>query len=506
MKNPVILQFYHWYSPADGSLWNRLAADAQKLKEMGIDFVWIPPCYKAMGGGQSVGYDSYDLFDLGEFDQKGSVRTKYGTREELLRAIRTAQRHKLNVLADVVLNHKAGADERERFWVRKVNPENRNEYLSDSMEIEGWTKFHFPGRKGKYSTFEWHWWCFNGVDYAHDHPDQGLFAIQENYGSEWAELVDTEKGNYDYLMFADLEMRNPAVRGELLYWGRWFLKTTGVNGFRLDAVKHIPPAFFVEWLDHVRSQTRNRLFAVGEYWLNNLAVLHRYLEATGYRMSLFDVPLHYRLHAASLRGNAYDMRTLLHDTLVQTAPMHAVTFVDNHDSQPLQSLESWVQKWFKPHAYALILLRLDGFPCVFQPDLEGAAYTDKGHSVSLEPVRELPTMLKIRKEHAIGAQVDSFDHPNTVGWVRTGSYWYPGYGCAVVMTNGDAGYKTMQMGRRFAGQVFVDALGNHPAEIRLDANGGASFPVSPGSVSVWVKKTKITPFVSGEWWRSMLRF
>jgi alpha-amylase len=38
------------------------------------------------GGGHSVGYDTYDLFDLGEFDQKGSVPTKYGTRDALERA------------------------------------------------------------------------------------------------------------------------------------------------------------------------------------------------------------------------------------------------------------------------------------------------------------------------------------------------------------------------------------------------------------------------------------
>jgi alpha-amylase len=505
MANPVLLQFFHWYTPADGQHWRRLTDSAKQLKSAGIDAVWIPPPYKAMGGGMSVGYDTYDLFDLGEFDQKGSVRTKYGTKNELETAIKTAHRHKISVLADVVLNHKAGADEREKFWVRKVNPHNRNEYLSNSLEIEGWTKFIFPGRQGKYSTFTWHWWCFNGVDYAHDHPDQGLFAIQENYGSEWAELVDNEKGNYDYLMFADLEMRNPDVRGELRYWGGWFLKTTNVDGFRLDAIKHIPPAFFVEWLDHVRSTTKKYLFAVGEYWNSNLDVLLRYLKATGNRMSLFDVPLHYQLHSASINGNRFDLRSLFEHTLVQAAPMNAVTFVDNHDSQPLQALESSIQEWFKPHAYTLILLRKDGLPCVFLPDLEGAEYTDKSHDIHLKPVKALPDLLKLRKKHAFGEQIDHFDHPNTIGWVRTGNYWYPGVGCAVVLANGDAGHKTMSLGTRFAYNTFIDALGNHPAEIKLDHHGSANFLVSPGSVSVWVKKTSSTPLVSRDWWQSMSR-
>ena len=185
--------------------------------------------------------------------------------------------------------------------------------------------------------------------------------------------------------------------------------------------------------------------------------------------------------------------------------MQAVTFVDNHDSQPLQALESSIKEWFKPHAYALILLRKDGLPCVFLPDLEGAQYTDKGHEVQLKAVKALPALLKLRKKHAFGAQIDHFDHPNTVGWVRTGSYWYPGIGCAVVLANGDAGYKTMSLGTRFAYNTFTDALGNHPAEIKLDHNGSANFLVSPGSVSVWVKKTSSTPLVSRDWWQSMSR-
>jgi alpha-amylase len=57
--------------------------------------------------------------------------------------------------------------------------------------------------------------------------------------------------------------------------------------------------------------------------------------------------------------------------------MHSVTLVDNHDTQPLQDLEAPVEPWFKPIAYALILLREEGYPCVFYPDLYGAHYIDK---------------------------------------------------------------------------------------------------------------------------------
>ncbi len=490
MQNNTLLQYFHWYFPADGSLWNKLTAEAQYLKDTGIDWLWLPPAFKAATGGLSVGYDAYDLYDLGEFDQKNSVRTKYGTRDEYLQASEAAHQAGLSILADAVLNHKAGADESEKFWVRKVNPDNRNEYLSESYQIEGFTRFTFPARQGKYSDFIWNWAHFTGVDYAHDHQDTGVFAIQQDFEAEWAGMADNELGNYDYLMYADVEFRNQEVREEIKRWGQWFVETTGADGFRLDAIKHMSPTFLNEWLDHLRAVTGKPLFAVGEYWHQNLAPLERYLHVVEGRMSLFDAPLHYKFYEASRAGNAFDLRTIFDGTLVQLAPLNAVTLVDNHDSQPLQTLESPVEPWFKPLAYALILLREQGLPCVFYPDLSGAEYTDKGqdgqdHLIQLAPVAALPALLQARRHLAHGEQQDYLDDAQLIGWTRLGHDENPGSGCAVLLSNGEGGHKRMELGARHAYAVFTDRLGHHPAQIQLDENGSAEFPVSPGSVSVW---------------------
>ena len=75
--------------------------------------------------------------------QKGSVRTKYGTKEELLQAIATCHNYGLCVYIDLVMNHKAGADGTEKFEVIEVNPDNRMEDISEPFEIEGWTTFDF---------------------------------------------------------------------------------------------------------------------------------------------------------------------------------------------------------------------------------------------------------------------------------------------------------------------------------------------------------------------------
>jgi alpha-amylase len=73
-----------------------------------------------------TGYDVYDLYDLGEFDQKGSISTRWGTKEDL-HALKTAA-HDIGIgfYWDTVLNHKAGADFTEKFSAVKVNPDGIN--------------------------------------------------------------------------------------------------------------------------------------------------------------------------------------------------------------------------------------------------------------------------------------------------------------------------------------------------------------------------------------------
>src|SRR5690554_1674377 len=71
----VMMQYFEWYLPADGKHWERLGEDAQHLSELGVSGVWVPPCSKGTSA-DDVGYGVYDLYDLGEFDQKGTIRTK----------------------------------------------------------------------------------------------------------------------------------------------------------------------------------------------------------------------------------------------------------------------------------------------------------------------------------------------------------------------------------------------------------------------------------------------
>lgn len=495
MQNGTILQYFHYYYPADGSLWNKVTDEAGNLSKMGITALWLPPPYKGASGPDSVGYDVYDLYDLGEFNQKNSVRTRYGTSAEFIQAVKSVHSSGMQFYADIVLNHKGGADETEQVVVKRVNPDNRTEMLGEEFTIEAYTKFTFPGRNNKYSAFVWNQECFSGVDYAADLNETAIFKILNSYGDTWEEGVDTERGNFDYLMYDDIEFRNSIVRNELKEWGLWFWRLTRVSGFRLDAVKHIDYRFYNEWLDIIRNETKQELFAVGEYWApNDLDSMLGYIDLTGGRMSLFDAPLHEHFHLASVAGAEYDLRTIFNDTLLQARPDLSVTLVENHDTQPLQALESPVSAWFKPLAYALILLREAGYPCVFFPDLYGAVYTDKDgegkdREITIEACTHLETLISLRSKIAYGLQKDYFDDPNLAGWVRCGDPEFEGSGCAVVLSNGNEGSINMQPGVAFAGKIMIDSLGNTDLEITVDGNGWAQFYTPGGSLTVWVLKS-----------------
>ncbi|MEO1683893.1 MAG: alpha-amylase [Cyanobacteria bacterium J06631_12] len=489
--NGVMMQFFHWYNEPDGTLWNEVAEKAQGLAEAGVTSMWLPPAYKGSAGGYDVGYGVYDMYDLGEFDQKGSVRTKYGTKEEYVNAVKKAKDVGIRVYADVVLNHKLGGDREEEFVATPFAPNNRKKAIGDPVTIKAWTHFDFPGREGKYSDFEWHWWHFKAVDY--NAYEQGEFeAIYLFEGKSFEDEVDMEKGGFDYLMGCDIDFTHPEVREEMMRWGEWYVDTTGIDGFRFDAVKHVRAGFFPDWLKNTRKYSGKRLFAVGEYWSYEVEALHHFIKVTDGDVNLFDAPLHYNFRQASTAGNNYDMRTIFDDTLVQDQPMLAVTLVDNHDSQPLQALESVVEPWFKPLAYALILLRRDGYPCIFYADYYGAHYKDTGsdggeYEIWLDSHQWIiDKFLEARREYAYGDQYDYFDHANTIGWTRLGSEEFPG-GMAVVLSNGEAGRKWMEIGQ--PNRTYIDLTEHISDPITTNDEGWAEFRCDAGSVSVWVPQS-----------------
>lgn len=192
-----------------------------------------------------------------------------------------------------------------------VDQNDRTKTVSEPYDIEGWTKFTFPGRsegakengdangeangdaagKKKYSQMEWNFNHFTGIDFDAKTGTKAIFKIKGD-GKDWADDVDTENANYDYLMFSDIDHEHPEVRDDLFKWGEWVLNETGAYGFRFDAVKHISREFIGDFVKHVRGKVgSDKMFCVGEFWKDSVPALNEYLDGLGTQFSVFDTPL-----------------------------------------------------------------------------------------------------------------------------------------------------------------------------------------------------------------------
>src|SRR6202022_946168 len=220
-----------------------------------------------------------------------------------------------------------------------------------------------------------------------------------------------------------------------------------LGGIRFDAIKHFSEDFLVELCVHLTKNCREELFFVGipfntplttgEFWKDDLPTMTEYLSKMPHQFSLFDCPLVYNFSQASKTESA-DLQKIFDGTLVAAKPINAVTLVQNHDTQAGQALAAPVEDFFKPLAYALILLRLEGYPAVFYGDLYGVSGPDgvKGPSCG----GQFGDLILARKLYAYGQEDSYFDFPTCIGWVRRGT-WDRKFGCAVVLSNAGSGEK-----------------------------------------------------------------
>jgi hypothetical protein len=94
----VILQWFE-------TPWTEVEARIPEVALAGYGAVWLPPPTKAADGIYDVGFAVFDRFDLGQLDQRGTTRTRYGTLAELQSMVATAHRYGVRVYFDTVMNH-----------------------------------------------------------------------------------------------------------------------------------------------------------------------------------------------------------------------------------------------------------------------------------------------------------------------------------------------------------------------------------------------------------------
>ncbi len=240
--------------------WNELTDKMPELAEAGYTSLWLPPPTKG-GSGYSVGYDLFDPFDLGDLNQRGTVRTRYGTKAELLRMVETAHRFGIRVYFDNIVNHRAfdvpgyNANTPTNLYPGMVPQDFHIHVTSDGYfrNVDGIRDYN--------STWQVQNLSLSGLlDIAHENPNAN-FGRTEGSTTPKLSLVrqPTHPEYYyqhptlGYVGFGGLTLSNlnanpdfyrEDVNAYLIRSARWLLDTTKCDGFRLDAVKHAPDYFF----------------------------------------------------------------------------------------------------------------------------------------------------------------------------------------------------------------------------------------------------------------------
>jgi alpha-amylase len=353
----VMMQAFYWDCPrVDGKefqWWNFLCRNIPSLATTGFTALWLPPVYK--GGnitGPSMGYDPYDYYDLGEFDQKGSLATWFGTRAELDELIEVAHSYGLALITDLVLDHNGGADGQE------INP------LIDQSR---WTLFH-----PKSGRFFRNWECFRPCRF--EPQDKMTFGDMP-----------------------DLAYSNPYVYGELLRLARWLIQEIRLDGFRYDLAKGYGAETITTIQKYLYARD-NRVFVpygVAEYW-DSKSNIDEWVDLSHFSASnpvdAFDFPLREMLKALCDQST-FSLRNLTTwETVLKYQPQTTATFVENHDTRQ----EGRRINGDKLLAYSYILTH-EGFPCVFWYDYFNInlAMPDTPHGIA--------ALVRVHENYAAGA-------------------------------------------------------------------------------------------------------
>jgi len=352
----VMMQSFYWNCPGeenkDKAWWGTIRDKIPELKQAGFTALWLPPASKAANiSGMSMGYDVCDYFDLGNYNQKGSVETWFGSADELKTLINSLHDHGMKAYADVIINHNSGADEQE------YNP------VTNSMR---WTKF-IPAS----GRFPRDWTCF--------HPSPYEDADPNRFGD-----------------MPDLCHINPRVSANILEYARWLIEEIGYDGFRYDYVKGFSGWIIraIHDMEYKRGGEAITIFGVGECWDDDFSI-DKWLDSVNkwshHQAGAFDFPLRYRLKDLC-DSYGYSLKNLVGGgTLMNDRPFEAVTFVDNHDFRD-ENPEIINDKML---AYAFILTQ-QGYPCVFWKDYFRYGLGESGKSSGIE------ALVKVHEDYAGG--------------------------------------------------------------------------------------------------------
>jgi alpha-amylase len=272
-----------------------------RLKALGVDAIYLPPPSKGNSGTGGMGYDLFDHYDLGNKRQKGSVRTRFGDQDALLRLIAVAHANGLDVHLDIVLNHVVGGRS-----IRTRAATGTNGSATSASAAPGPAAGPSPGSTSTQTPITTAT-TTTGPGRCSDPDVCYRFPCSDRPASGGTS----------------------SMRVGAWAWLAWLQRQTDADGFRFDAVKHFPPDVVADALAHAFRGRGERYFAVGEY-VDGTDRIDAWASATGDRAGTWDFPLRGALADIIEKGGAFDMGSL--PRFQQKNRRRTVPFVNNHDT------------------------------------------------------------------------------------------------------------------------------------------------------------------------------
>ena len=303
------------------------------LSELGVNGVWLMPIM------ESPTYHKYDVTNY------KSIHPDYGTEEDFKIFVEEAHKKDIKVIVDLILNH-TGSD---HPWFQNA-------------------------KQGKDAVYrDYYVWAMK--DSIREQIAKKEISLDSDNITQW-HAVDGDTLQEHYYGFfwggmPDLNFDNPKVKEEFIDIGKYWLEYMNVDGFRLDAAKHIFPderdednhAFWV-WFRTEMEKIKPDVYLVGEVW-SGVDQVAPYLKGLP---ALFNFDLGYAITRTVNEGkNADDLigkyKAIIDYYQSITSDYIDATFLKNHDQNRILSELDGDQN--KARVAAAILLTLPGTPYLY---------------------------------------------------------------------------------------------------------------------------------------------
>ena len=405
----VLLQGFWWdyYHNDYNNNWsNYLVKLAPRLKEIGLDAIYIPPSIKNKASFD-MGYAPFDHYDLGDKYQKGFVGTKLGDKDELLRMVAVFKANGIDVIQDIVLNHITGAGSITGNGGR--DPAALDDGSTDKFKNFRYVSFNSPALNstaGNYTSrqgrFHKNWQNF--------YPNNGFNCCTDEINTPyWGPDISFESSSFGQSSncnYNPLQLQN-YMRDGMRNWLLWYKKQVGWEGVRIDAIKHFPSYVVEDFLWNLQhgngwANGTDDMFAVGE-WVGGASALDQWCNDVQNRSGTFDFSLRNALTGIIQGNGGFDLGSV--PNYQQSNRQRTVPFVNNHDTfRPILDNNGNYNGWnfgsqlgpqIEPNdprlsvVYA-IAFAVDGAPMVYFEDLFDIGYNGNRYSHNPADSIELP--------------------------------------------------------------------------------------------------------------------